>query len=133
MKRGKYLMEGGYNQKINIIGENMSSKTPAIISSILTIVLLIIFAVLSVFMQMLVLNGASERQGFTAMGISLACQGITALLVGLLAGRVTNLLISKFNWNNILAVAAAVIPRTALGGLVSFLSVIIAIPLAGIR
>ena len=111
----------------------MSSKTPAIISSILTIVLLIIFAVLSVFMQMLVLNDASERQGFTAMGISLACQGITALLVGLLAGRVTNLLISKFNWNNILAVAAAVIPRTALGGLVSFLSVIIAIPLAGIR
>ena len=47
----------------------MPSKTPAILSTVLTILILIVFAVLSVLTQMLVLNGASENQGTTAMGI----------------------------------------------------------------
>src|SRR5687768_13181289 len=111
----------------------MPNKRPAIISAVLTIILLIIFGVLSVFTQMLVLNGVSERQGMTAMGVSLVCQGAGAILAAAFAAWLTNLVITKFNWNNILAVVIAVIAGTLLGGLISFLSIIISIPLAGVR
>jgi hypothetical protein len=110
----------------------MPSKTPALTSAILTVILLIIFGVLFVFTQMLVLNGVSESQGMTAMGVSLVCQGAGAILAAVLAAWLTNLGITKFNWNNILAVVIAVITGTLFGGVISFLSIIISIPLAGI-
>ena len=111
----------------------MTSKTPAIISAALTIILLILFGILSVLTQMLVLNGASERKGITAMGVSLLCQGAGAILAAVLAAWLTNLGITKFNWNSILAVVIAVIAGTIFGTVISFLSVIISIPVAGIR
>jgi hypothetical protein len=111
----------------------MPNKKPAMISAVLTVILLIIFGVLSVLMQMLVLNGASERQGMTVMGVSLVCQGAGAILAAVLAGWLTNLGITKFNWNNILAIVIAVIAGTLLGALISFLSIITSMPLAGIR
>ena len=111
----------------------MTNKTPAIISAILTVVLLIILAILSVFTQMIAFNGVSESQGTTAMGISLVCQGVGLILAGLLAGWLTNFVITKFNWNKILAVMIAVIAGVLIGGTISFFSTIISIPLAGIR
>ena len=110
----------------------MPNKKPAIISAVLTVILLIIFGVLSVFTQMLVLNGASESQGMTAMGVSLVCQGAGAILAAAFAAWLTNLVITKFNWSNILAVVIAVLAGTLLGAMISFLSIIISIPLAGI-
>ena len=110
----------------------MPNKRPAIISAVLTVILLIIFGVLSVFTQMLVLNGVNESQGMTAMGVSLVCQGAGAILAAAFAAWLSNLVITTFNWNNILAVIIAVIAGTFLGVLISFLSVIISIPLVGI-
>jgi len=110
----------------------MSSKTPAIVSTILTILLLVGFGILSLFFQMIALNGVNESQGVAAMGVSLVCQGVGVILAGAFAWWLTNLVIAKFNWNKILAVAIAVIAGVLLGGLISFLSIIIAIPLAGI-
>ena len=111
----------------------MHNKTPAIISSVLTIILLVLFAVLSVFTQMIALNSVSESQGTTAMGISLVCQGVGVILIGALAGWLTNLVITKFDWNKILAVIVSVIVGVLIGGTISFVSTIISIPLAGIR
>lgn len=110
----------------------MSTKTPAIIATVLTVILLILFGVLFLFMQMIALNGASEQQGVMVMGFSLICQGITVILAAILAWRLTDLLIEKFNWNAILAVIIAVIAGTFGGGLLAFLSFLIAIPIAGI-
>jgi len=111
----------------------MPNKKPAIISAVLTVILLIIFGILSVFTQMLVLNGVNERQEMAAMGVSLVCQGAGAILAAVLAGWLTNLVIAKFKWNNILAVVIAVIAGTLLGAVISFQSIIISIPLVGIR
>ena len=111
----------------------MPNKAPAIISGLLTIVLLILFAILSVFTQMIALNGVSESQGMTAMGMSLVCQGAGIILVGALAGWVTNLAINKFRWNKFLAVIVAVILGVLFGGTISVVSTIASIPLAGIR
>jgi hypothetical protein len=110
----------------------MTNKTPAIISAVLTIVLLILFAVLSVFMQMIALNGVTESKGMTAMGISLVCQGIGLILAAIVAGWISNLVITKFNWNKALAVIVAVITGVLLGGTLSVLSFFLSIPLAGI-
>lgn len=111
----------------------MPNRVPAIISAILTALLLIVFAVLFLFVQMVALKGASESQGGTAMGISLICQGVVVLLAAGFAGWMSNGLIKKFNWNRVLVVVIAVIVGTGLGGILSFIFTIISIPLAGVR
>jgi membrane protease YdiL (CAAX protease family) len=111
----------------------MPPKTPAAISATLTILILIILAIVFVLFQMLALNGASERQGATAMGIALACQSIVVISLGAFAARVTDFLITKIGWDRILAVIITVIVMTSIGGAISFLASIIAIPVAGMR
>lgn len=111
----------------------MPSKIPAAISGLSTFFILILIAVLSVFGQMLVLNGASEAQGFNAMSISLICQSVGLLLSVILARWLTNLLITKLKWHNILAILVAVIAAVTLGGIISFLAVIISTLAVGIR
>lgn len=111
----------------------MPNKTPAILSTILTILLLIVFAVLSVLTQMLVLNGASENQGMTAMGISLGCQGVGMILAGVLAYWLANSAVNKWNWNKVIAVLIAIVAGVTLGGIISAISIIAAIPIAGIK
>ena len=111
----------------------MTDKTPAIISILITTVLLIAFGIVSILFEMLALNGANESQGSTAMGISLLCQGVGAILIGMFVWWLTNLLISKFIWNKVVAVVAAVFFGTVIGTGISFLSLIISVSLAGVR
>ena len=111
----------------------MPTRTPASISAILTIVILILLAIVFVLLQMVALNGVSERQGITAMGVSLACQGIVMILLGILAARATTFLITRAEWNSILAVAVTVLIAATMGGVIAFLSSIISIAVAGIR
>lgn len=111
----------------------MSNKTPSTLSAILTVLVLIWMAILLLLLQMVGLNGASERQSLTAMGISLACQSIVIIFLGMSAARLTSFLIAKVNWNGILAMVITVVLTTTIGGTISFLVSVIAIPLAGIR
>jgi hypothetical protein len=111
----------------------MLNKTPAAISATLTILILILLAFLFVLLQMVALNGASERQGLTAMGLSLGCQSLVIIMLGALAARATTYLITRVEWNSILAVTVTVLAATTIGGVIAFLSMIIAIPVAGIR
>jgi hypothetical protein len=110
----------------------MSNKSPAAVSAILTVVILVFLAIVFVLLQMIALNGASERQGLTAMGLSLGCQSIIVILLAALAARATTFLITKAEWNSILAVVVTVLIASVLGGVISFLTSIIAIPVAGI-
>ncbi|MBC7879170.1 MAG: hypothetical protein H7Y59_18530 [Anaerolineales bacterium] len=113
--------------------EKVPNKAPAIVSVVLTIIILIIFGILSILFELLAANGATESQGMTAIGISLACQSVGAILIGIFSWWLTNLLILKFNWNKIIAVILAVISGILLGVGISFLSLIISFPLAGIK
>lgn len=110
----------------------MSNKSPAMISAVLTVLILILLAIVFLLLQMIALNGASERQGLTAMGLSLGCQSIVVILLATLAARTTMFLIAKAEWNGILAVAVTVLVASIIGGVISFLANIIAIPVAGI-
>lgn len=111
----------------------MSNKTPAVIAIVLTVILLALTALVLTFTQMLLLNGASERQGMAALGISLACQAAGLILAAILAWRLTGLFITKLNWNQILSVALAVTAGTVAGGGLSFLALIVGTVAAGIR
>ena len=110
----------------------MTRKSPATIPAILTVIILVILAVIFTLLQMVVLNGASERQGLTAMGISLGCQSLIILMLATLASRATTFLITKVEWNSILAVVVTVTIAATIGGVISFLASIVAIPVAGI-
>ena len=110
----------------------MPNKSPATISAILTVTILVLLAILFLLLQMIALNGASERQGLTAMGLSLGCQSLVILLLATLAARATTFLITKVEWNSILAVVVTVAVAAVIGGVISFLASIVAIPVAGI-
>jgi hypothetical protein len=111
----------------------MSNKTPATISAILTVLILVALAIVFVLLQMIALNGFSEREGLTAMGLSLGCQSLAVILLAALAARATAFLITKVGWNSILAVVVTVFAMTTIGGVIFFLSSVIAIPLVGLR
>ena len=111
----------------------MPTKIPSAIAGLSTFFILIAIAVLLVFGQLLVLNGVSESQGFNAVSIALICQSASLFPAIILARWLTKLLITKFNWNAFLAVIVAVIAGTGVGGVLSFISIIVAIPLARIR
>ena len=110
----------------------MRNKSPAAISAILTVLILILLSILFLLLQMIALNGASERQGLTAMGISLGCQSLVIILLATLAARATTFLTTKVKWSSILAVVVTVIVAATIGGVISFLASIVAIPVAGI-
>ena len=110
----------------------MSNRTPAAIAAIVTVLLLMLLAAASVLVQMLALNGVSESQGLTAMGISLACQAATTILAAILAARLADLTIRKFQWHRALAIVAAVLAGLALGVAGLLASLLLALPLAGI-
>ena len=111
----------------------MPIKSPATISAVLTVFILVFLAILFVLLQMIALNGASEKQGLTAMGLSLGCQSLVVILLATLAARATTFLVTRVAWNSILAVVVTVFVATTIGGVISFLATIIAIPVVGIR
>lgn len=111
----------------------MPYRNPAIISTGLTVLVLIFVTIVAILAQMVVLNGAGERQGTLALGISLLIQGAGWIFSGMLAWRLTRALITKYGWHRLLAVAVAVAAGLLLGGTLAFVSMIVAIPLAGIR
>ena len=100
----------------------MSTRTASLLSTILSIVLLLIFAVLAVIFELIALNGASESQGMRAIGISLACLGVGAILLGALAWKTTAFLIQKFSLNPVLAVTLTTGLALLVGGTISILS-----------
>src|SRR5688500_600134 len=100
----------------------MTRRSPATISAILTLLILVLLAILFLLLQMVALNGASERQGLTAMGISLGCQSLVILVLATLAARATTFLVTKVEWNSILAVVVTVLVAAMTGGVISFLA-----------
>ena len=111
----------------------MTNKTPAVISAVITVVLLVIITVLSLFFEMVALDGATEKQGIIALSISLVCHILAIILLGLFASRFTKFVITKFNLNKILAAITAVILAIGLGVVFSFFTMTLSILGAGVR
>lgn len=126
--------EHGFARDIIDRGETMNSKPPAIISAILTFIILLVLGALFFFVQIIALNGVmNEDQAFASLGVGLVCQGFVMLLAAGFAGWFSNVLIQRFDWNKVTSVFVAVTLGTLLGAVTAFISIAISIPLAGIR
>lgn len=112
----------------------MSSRRPAILSAILTFILLGIIGFLIFAVQIVALNGViDESKVFRSMGVGLFCQGISMVLAAVFAGWFANTLILRYDWNKVGASIAAIILGTLLGAAISLVSTVVSIPLAGIH
>jgi hypothetical protein len=112
----------------------MPNKTPITISVILTVILLILVGIVSMFGQIILLNGVMDAtKGNIALGIGLGCNGLTVILTGIFARWLAKLLLGKFNWPAFPSVAVTVMVSVGMGVFFSFLSIIVGTMAAGIR
>ncbi len=108
----------------------MSNKTPSIVSTIITVLLLLLTAALGLFGLVIALNGYNDRAGGPALATTFACNGIAVVLAAILAWRLPKWLVGKFNWNSVLAVIVSIVAGTTAGGMLSFVSVFIGLFIA---
>ena len=108
----------------------MPNKTPAIISAVITFILLIIISAILSFGQLVLLNGASERVGSISLVTSLICQGVSNIIAVIIAWRLSIRFVTKSNWSNIAAVLVSVLIGTLTGAGLTFVSMIASILLA---
>ena len=112
----------------------MRNNLPAVVSALATFILLAITDFVMFVAQMVALNGVIDpSRASRAIGMGVVCQEITLLLVSAFAGWFAHTLIMRFDWSRAMAVIASVIIGTLLGAAISLISVVIAIPMAGIR
>ena len=108
----------------------MPTKTPSIISTILTTLVLLAVGALSMLMLIVMLNGFTGSSARPALITSLFCNIFGIILAAILAWLGPKWLIAKFNWNNILAVVVSIIVGLLFGSGLSFVSLFIGIIVA---
>ncbi len=108
----------------------MPNKTPAIVSAVITFILLLIISVILSFGQLVLLNGFSGRVASIALNASFICQGVGNILAVIIAWRLTIRFITKSNWGNVAAVLVSVLAGTLTGAGLTFVSMIASILLA---
>ena len=108
----------------------MSTKTPSILSTVITVILLLIFGAAVMFFLLVALNGFSERAATPALLTSLVCQGAGILLAGVLTWRLPKIFMEKFNWNKAIAVVVSIPTGLTLGGLIGSAALFIGIIVA---
>jgi len=92
----------------------MSTRTLAILASVLTALLLLLLGAILLFGLIVALNGFGEGEGAPALLTSLLCQGATVIVAAILAGRLTRWLVEKRHWPGIVSVIASVFAGAAL-------------------
>jgi hypothetical protein len=123
-------MIGSETGKISAGDQLMSTKTPLVVSSVLTVIFLILFGLVLTFGQLVMLNGFSEREGIASFITAFVCQGVGIILCAILSWWLTKLLIQKFNLNKVLSVIISVAVTTVLGGGLAFVSLLVSIGVA---
>ena len=91
----------------------MSIKTASVISSVVTALLVLVIVIVFGFGGIVLLNGFMDASVAIYTGVT--CLGITLILCPILAWILARTFISRFNWNNILAVIVSVFVSTLLG------------------
>ena len=76
----------------------MSTKTISVLSSLITFILTLALGLFMGFMQLVALNGFSEREGTPGLIAFLVCQIAGVILSVFITGKLVTYLISKFNW-----------------------------------
>jgi hypothetical protein len=75
------------------------NKVP-LLSAIITAITLIFGCIFFSFSVLIALNGYSEREGLTILGLTILSQITSGILAVILARRTTIRLLTKSNWQN---------------------------------
>ena len=97
----------------------MPTKIPSVISTILTIILLILFGIASGFFLLVALNGFSESDGLPGLITTLVCNIAGIIASAIMAWKLPRWLVERFNWNRILAVVVSVLSGFLVGSALS--------------
>ena len=108
----------------------MPTKTPSIVSTLVTVILLILFVIASGFFLLVALNGFDSSSGEPALITALTCNILGIIVAAVLAWQLPKWLITKFNWNNIVAVIVSVVVGFILGSGLSGVAMFIAVLMA---
>jgi hypothetical protein len=110
----------------------MKPKLSSIISRVLTAIILVVIGVAIFFVEIVALNGFSGREAGPALLTALICHSASAILVVILVGRLTRLLMTKYNWNDFLAMMASVFAGALSGGFLFILATVLSVLLAAL-
>jgi len=108
----------------------MPTKTPSIISTVLTVISLLLFGVASMFFLVVALNGFSGSEGGPALTTGAVCNGVGIIISAVLVWHLTRWLMNKFNWSSIAAVFVSVMVGFFIGGGLSLVSMFIGVVVA---
>ena len=108
----------------------MTPKLSSTISRILSIIILVVIGVTILLAEVIALNGFSDREAGPALITVLICHSASAILIVILVGRLTRLLMTKFNWKDIPAIMASVFAGTLSAGFLFFLATLLSMLLA---
>jgi len=108
----------------------MPTKTPSIVSTILTVISLLLFGAASMFFLLVALNGFSGSEGGPALTTGAVCNGIGIILAAVLAWKMPSWLMNKFNWSSIVAVFVSVLVSFFVGSGLSLVSLFIGVIVA---
>ena len=106
----------------------MSTKVASIIAFVVTAVLVLLLAIVFGFGGIIALNGFMNADAAVSTGF--ICLGVGVILSAILAGVLTRTFISKFQWNNILALLVSIGVSALLGGGLGFASMMLMIIVA---
>jgi len=101
----------------------MSEKTASIISAIITALLVLMIVIVFGFGGIVLLNGFMDASAAVYTGFT--CLGITLIICPILAWILARTFISRFKWNNILALIISAAISTLLGGGMGFASMVV--------
>ena len=110
----------------------MGPKSSSIVSRVITIIILVVIGISIIFVEIIALNGFSDREAGPALITALICHSASAILVVILVGRLAPLLMTKFNWNGILAMMVSVFAGTLSGGFLFLLATVLSVLLAAV-
>lgn len=108
----------------------MPTKSSSIISTLLTVLTLLVFGAASMFFLLVALNGFDSRSGEPALIISLVCNILGIILAAILAWKLPDWLINRFNWNRIVAVLVSVFAGFFIGSGISLVAMFIGVIVA---
>jgi hypothetical protein len=108
----------------------MPTKTPSVISTLVTVILLLLFGAAILLSLLVALNGYSEREAGPALTASFLCQGLGVILAAVLSWKLPRVFVEKFNWNPILSVMVSIPAGVLLGVLISSFSLFLGVLVA---
>ena len=108
----------------------MEPKKSSIVSRVLTTIVLVVIGVIILLVEVIALNGTSDREAGPALLTALICHSASAILVVILVGRLARLLLTKYNWNGIPAMMVSVLAGTLSGGFLFILATVLSVMLA---